>query len=99
MKEPGIDTGNLQFRKLLWMLYPSAYIYLVLVSGRKLGEKKSISVVMSLDIVVWRNQIINHLGDCSGRSVLFPHQLFLSVQPSGKGHLGLYLLPLYTPPP
>lgn len=56
-----IDTENLQFRKLLWRLCPSASIPLVLVSGSKLGEKISIFLVMSLGLV-WRNEMVSHQG-------------------------------------
>lgn len=62
MKETATDTENLELRKVSWILCPSACIHLVLVSGNKLGEKMSISLVMSLDIVVWRNKMVSQLG-------------------------------------
>lgn len=62
MKGTAIDTRNLQFRKLLWRLCRSPSIPLVLVSGSKLGETISISLVMSLELVVWRNQMLSHQG-------------------------------------
>lgn len=54
MKEEAVGTGNLRFRKLLWVLCP----FCIHTVGFGLWGM-SISLVMGPKIVVWRKKVVN----------------------------------------